>query len=152
MLQPCLCLPLWDGSITPVCLLEVLTTTATHGYITRQETLLPVPVKSMPFNKCWKKKVICAWELYLWSVCCICMIFLPFAVLDSSPGPHIVRHCSVWAGKPSLASWCSGGERGTFLGCAALLWKDGSLFFWAWDTFPGGTAASSLREIECSSC
>ena len=32
--------------------------TATHGSIPSYETPLPVPIKSIPLNKCWKKSSI----------------------------------------------------------------------------------------------
>lgn len=68
--------------------------TAAHGSCTSHEALLPIPVKSVPFNKCWEKMIVCPSASFLFSVFGVVFNqFSSLAVLDPSPYyAHIVHH------------------------------------------------------------
>lgn len=105
---------------------------------------LPVPIKSIPFNKCWKKKVA-----YILRIFEFFKLFFPLTMLDSSP--CYSTHCLITEHELVIASCLVGwrGGRGHFTDSDKLLWNDRSLVFsWVCETF---LTASSHHQHECKS-
>lgn len=99
----------------PVCSPKVLILeTAIHGYITSHETLLPVPIKSTPFNKCWGKKgntrlraLFLSFWFFFTSLNSAGFVPLPFHTQSITTACELVKS---W-----LASWGLGWGRGVHL-------------------------------------
>lgn len=118
--------------------------TATHGSIPSHETPLPVPIKSILFNKCWEKssKRLRAFFFFFDFSSLNHAGFLPLLF-------HTLSYYRAWAGEIFISLMLSGGVgwEEHFSDSDKLLWNVRSLVFsWVCETFP---TASSHHQREC---
>ena len=144
MLQQCL-FPVTIVFYSRLCFPKALILgTATHGSIPSHETPLPVPIKSIPFNKCWKKK--CSIHLRILS-----FFFFNFSSLNHAGFLplqfHTLSYHRAWACNSLMLSGGGVVGEGHFTDSDKLLWNDRSLVFsWVCETF---LTASSHHQHEC---